>query len=87
MIKILTNSGEVAYGVQRLLLDTPTDFAYIGNNYETGTTAFIISTSQNFMLNSEKQWVEIFLNSGNSGGGGEAPDPNALYRYDGGVET
>ena len=87
MVNILTNSGSVAYGVKNFILDTPTDFAYVGTNHETGSTAFVISTSEKYMLNGQKQWVKIQVTTGggSSGGGGEAPDPDNLYIYDGGV--
>ena len=86
MVNILTNSGSVAYGVKSFLLDTPADFANIGNNHETGSVAFIISTSEKYMLNGQKEWIKIqATGGGNSGGGGEGPNPDNLYIYDGGV--
>ena len=82
MINIVTSSGDVSYGVQNLVLDTPTDLTQLGTNFTVGSTAFIISTSDRYMLNSQKEWV--LIQSGNGGGGGEI-DPDATYIYDGGV--
>ena len=35
-----------------------------------GTTAFIIETSQRYMLNGSKEWKKITLSAGNGGGSG-----------------
>ena len=84
MINIVASSGNVSYGVQNLVLDTPTDLTQLGTNFTVGSTAFIISTSERYMLNSQKEWVLIQSGNGGSGGGGDI-DPDATYIYDGGV--
>lgn len=60
MINILSQNGHTTYGLKEYVLDTPEDLKYLpieGN--KPGSTAFIISTCQVFMLNSKGEWKEI----------------------------
>ena len=84
MIGISANSGKTSYGVVRLVLDTPEDFINIPTHYEAGSTAFVISTSKSYMLNSLGQW-KLIGTSGSEGGGGDTPTPGDTIIYDGGV--
>lgn len=83
MISVYSNNHKVAYGIQHFILDTPDDLLKLNDKIRfPGSTAFIISTSQYYMLNSEKEWVEVNLFNGNSSGSnsGNEDDDN----YDGG---
>ena len=49
-----------------------------------GSTAFVISTSNSYMLNNQYSWVKVNLS--NSSGGSSNPDPGTdnTYIWDGG---
>ena len=79
MISIGANRNKKAYGIKHYNLDTEAELSQINVNREVmGTTAFIIETSQRYMLNGSKEWKKI--NSNNSGGGSGNDD----FVYDGG---
>lgn len=77
------NIGNHSYGQVRFLLDTPDDLPNLKNTYAPGSRAFVISTSDEYMLNNQSKWVKI-KKSSSSGGGGDTPDPDNTYIYDGG---
>ena len=95
MISIGANRNKIAYGIKHYNLDTEQDLQLINTSRETmGTTAFVIETSQHYMLNSSKEWKKVNA-SGNSGSGGssediwdgggvEGPGSNDDYVQDGG---
>lgn len=60
MITIGSNGRKIAYGIKHYNLDTEADLAELQTRTEPmGSTCFIISNSKYYMLNSQKQWVEI----------------------------
>jgi hypothetical protein len=59
MINLYKHDGEVLYGIKEFLLDSPEDLSQLPTNVKTGSTALIISSSALYMLNGNKQWVEI----------------------------
>lgn len=73
------NSGTTAYGIQRFICDTPDDVPNLSTTVAQGSTAFIISTSERYMLNGQGQWIKIISN------GGGTIDPDITYIYDGGI--
>lgn len=75
------NSGNTAYGIQRFICDSPDDIPNLDKTASQGSTAFIISTSDTYMINSQGQWIKI---SASSGGGGQT---DITYIYDGGTIT
>ena len=78
MISIGANRNKKAYGIKHYNLDTEADLSQINVNREVmGTTAFVIETSQRYMLNGSKEWKKI---SNNNGGGSNNND----FVYDGG---
>lgn len=78
MISIGANRNKKAYGIKHYNLDTEADLSQINVNREVmGTTAFVIETSQRYMLNGSKEWKKI----SNSNGGGSN---NNDFVYDGG---
>jgi hypothetical protein len=80
MISIGANRNKKAYGIKHYNLDTEAELSQINVNREVmGTTAFIIETSQRYMLNGSKEWKKI--NSNNNSGGGSGNDD---FVYDGG---
>ena len=85
MINIRHSSGKVAYGVQDFVLDTYEDLQNLKADCAPGSTAFIIATSEKYMLNSHKVWVQISSMPESGGGGGEEPNPDNIYIYDGGT--
>ena len=60
MISIGANGKRISYGIKHYNLDTEEDLKNLPVNADTmGCTAFIISTSKYYMLNSSMVWVEI----------------------------
>ena len=58
MYKILANDGDVAYGIKDFICDTPEDLKDLPH-CNMGCTAFIISTAEVYMINSNGEWVKI----------------------------
>lgn len=79
MISVVSNKGVIAYGYKEFILDTPEDLVNLKSDYTPGSIAFVISTSDKYMLNNSHQWVKIT----DSGGG--SVDPTNTYVWDGGV--
>lgn len=87
MISVGANRNRKAYGIKHYNIDTEQDLQHIDVDYEImGTTAFVIETSQHYMLNGSKEWKKIKVGSGSGssddiydGGGVEGEDI-----YDGG---
>jgi hypothetical protein len=68
MISIGANRNKLAYGIKHYNLDTEADLQNINVSREImGTTAFVIETSERYMLNGSKEWKKI--KTANSGGG------------------
>jgi uncharacterized membrane protein len=80
MISIGANRNRLAYGIKHYNVDTEDDLRNINtSNTAMGTTAFVIETSQQYMLNGSGEWKKI-KTSNNNGGGSSSDDPV----YDGG---
>ena len=78
MISIGANRNRKAYGIKHYNLDTEAELQQINVDREVmGTTAFVIETSQRYMLNGSKVWKKITSTSG----GGSGPNDEI---YDGG---
>ena len=70
--------GDVLYGVKDFIVDTPADLADLPTDtkkVKVGSQAFVISTSERFMLNSKGIWVKVNLET-SSPGGGDSSDPD-----------
>lgn len=67
MFSIFSNSEKVRYGQKEFVVDFESDVATLPTNCEPGSKALVIETSQYYMLNHNKQWVKVYLTSGNSG--------------------
>ena len=60
MINDMSTSGHVKYGLKEYVLDTPDDIENLPvSGIPVGSFAFIISTSQVYMLNSKGEWLEV----------------------------
>ena len=62
MISIYSQNGEVEYRVTEYTLDTPDDLEQLkimGRNAAPGSSAFVIATSEEYMLNNQREWVKI----------------------------
>lgn len=93
MIMMGANGQKIAYGIKHYNLDDENDLKQLPVDFETmGCTAFVISTSKYYMLNSSRKWIEITpfgktVSSGEGGGGGDTPDTpgNDDIIYEGGI--
>ena len=66
--RISSQSGKKTYNLKELVVDTFSDIATINvNNLAIGSTAFVIDTSEYYMLNSKREWIKI-VRGGGSGG-------------------
>lgn len=88
MAFIAANSGRTAYGIKHLIFDTVEELAEVNTtDLYPGTTAFIIDTSDNYMLNSKLEWKKVNLSIGSGGGSDDGPSAGGDVIYEGGVEV
>ena len=81
MINIAANGNKKAYGIKHYNLDTVDELKDLDpQRHIMGTTAFVISTSQYFMVNGSKEWKEI----NPRGSGSMTPGGDNEIVYDGG---
>lgn len=82
MINIRANGNKMAYGIKHFILDTAADMGELDRkNLYPGSTVFIISSSEYYMLNGSLNWIKIDpSNAGGGGGGSDTPEDD----YDGG---
>ena len=59
MINLLSQSGHQGYGIKEYILDTLDDLDNLPVTDKAGSTDFIISTSQIYMINSRGEWKEV----------------------------
>jgi hypothetical protein len=75
MINIARNGNKKAYGIKHYNLDTVEELNELNPQRQAmGTTAFIISTSQYYMVNGSGEWKEI-----NPRGGSTTPEDEIIY--------
>lgn len=58
MYKILSSDGDISYGIKEFICDTIEEL----NNLPScsmGSTAFVISSAEVYMLSGKKEWVKI----------------------------
>lgn len=58
MYKILSNNGDTAHDIKEYACDTIDDLQLLPKHV-WGSTAFVISTSEVYMQNSQGEWVKI----------------------------
>ena len=90
MYSISANRDKIAYDVKKFVVDFETDIAELPTNCTPGSSAFVIENSSAYMLNNNRKWVKINLDTGNggsSGGNGGSGDGDIIKDviYDGGV--
>ena len=79
----ITRQKHGAYGVKHFTLDTEDDFKTIRKDtLFTGSTAYVISTGNKYIVNGNLEWKEI--NSSSGGGGDVPPSEDKIIIYDGG---
>ena len=84
MFSIYANSNKIVHGQKEFLIDTIDDLSKVPTAKLTpGTTAFVISSSQYYMLNHNQEWVKVYL-TGNSSSSDPGDTPQIVI-YDGGV--
>lgn len=82
MFQIFSNSGTKAYGVKSFIVDRLEDISTIPTqNLEMGSECFVISSSQSYMLNSDKQWVAVTKPNNNND---DSSTPQIII-YEGGI--
>ena len=60
MHKLFSHEGEITYNTKEYVCDTPEDLKNLpSGSMAMGSTAFIISTSELYMLNSEGEWIKV----------------------------
>lgn len=59
MVKIMSNSGHVSYGIKEFVIDTEKDVDNLPVDVATGSVALCIETSAVYMINSKGEWKEI----------------------------
>lgn len=69
MYSVFEQSGKTTYGIKFFICDTPDDVLTLPIDCEAGSEAFVIETSQYYMLNNNKEWKE-YSNNGNGGTSG-----------------
>lgn len=77
--------NERVYGLKQFVVDTESDIATLPTLDPTlvpGSTAFVIATSNTYMLNNKRSWVKLARSS--SGSDTPDPDANNTYIWDGG---
>jgi len=59
MYRLVENKGEEQYNLKDFVCDTAEDIEYLPTDCLMGSTAFVIATSEAYMLNSTGKWVKI----------------------------
>ena len=59
MYNVYAQNGDTQYNIMEYVVDTPDDIETLPRTGAMGSSALVISTSEMYMLNSEKEWVKI----------------------------
>lgn len=79
MVSLIKQDGETLYGIKEYILDTPLDIPDLPVNVGAGSTAFVISTSEKYMLNGQKKWI-LLKTTISSGSGGDNGGDIVYYK-------
>lgn len=84
MISRISQNGQIQYGIYDYVLDSESDVKSLPKlgAVKPGSQAFVIETSQYYMLDHAGNWRKVNLAVPESGGGGDEPGSND--HYDGG---
>lgn len=55
---VSAQGGKIGYNVKHYTVDTFADMQKLPTSAAPGSTAFVVYTSQSFMLNNKREWVE-----------------------------
>jgi hypothetical protein len=58
MYNIRANDGDVSHGIKEFVCDAVEDLATLPQ-CKIGSTAFVIATSEIYMINSKGEWVKL----------------------------
>lgn len=84
MYSLISHRGIYNEAIRQYIVDFETDIPEVPTDAPAGSRCFVIDNSTTYMLNHQKQWIKVNLSSGNSGGGGIAPDQDEII-YEGGA--
>lgn len=73
---IISNGGNVNYGIKHLTVDKEDDIFYLGATAQPGSTIYCIDTQSRYVMNTKREWVKQ--------GGGGAVSGNDDTIYEGG---
>lgn len=59
MFRLLANQNTFVYDYQEFVCDTPDDIEKLPKDCAAGSHAFVIETSDVYMLNSQKEWKKL----------------------------
>lgn len=59
MIKMLSQNGDVVYGVNEYVADTIEELDAIKHKCSMGSKAYVISTNENYILSGSNEWVPM----------------------------
>lgn len=66
--RIASQSGKKVYNLKEFVVDVFDDIEKINTReLAVGSTAFVIDTSETYMLNSKKEWIKVTVSSGSGG--------------------
>ncbi|MDO5346572.1 MAG: hypothetical protein Q4E91_12615 [Lachnospiraceae bacterium] len=75
MYNAVKNGNDLDWNYKRFICDTTEDKDEIDvSKIAPGSTALVIATKEEFILNNEKKWVLFIKHSGSSGGGSVSGD-------------
>ena len=66
MYSLYANDENIIYGIKKYVADTEDDVRHLPRNLTAGSSVFVIQTSRVYVLNNEKVWVPIDINSSSS---------------------
>ena len=77
MINLLSQNGQTVYGIKEYIVDTIDDIQELPTQIQPGSTAFVISTNNIYILDNTCKWTLLYQCVGNSGGGTGADGKSA----------
>lgn len=58
-ISVYRQDKDLTYNIKKFVLDSPEDIELLPDNCAPGSSAFVISNSQLYMMNTKKEWKLI----------------------------
>ena len=69
--------GKPIYGIKKYTVDDASGVSELPTDVHIGSSCLVISTGDIYMLNSQREWVQV-PGAGGSGGDSSAEEPEAL---------